>query len=74
MDRSLPSDLLELKARFEAWRRTRISPRAKTPDDLLQTGVGRRWCQGSGASWFNRTAKWFAYRSYPKESAIRTAG
>ena len=39
MDRSLPNDLLELKARFDAWRRTRKSPRAKTPDDLLQAAL-----------------------------------
>jgi hypothetical protein len=42
MDHSLPNDLLELKARFDAWRRTRKSSRAKTPDDLLQAALAMR--------------------------------
>jgi hypothetical protein len=42
MDHNLPHDLLELKARFDAWRRARQSPRAKTPDDLLQAAQAMR--------------------------------
>ena len=42
MDHNLSDDLLELKARFDAWRRTRKSPRAKTPDDLLQAALVMR--------------------------------
>jgi hypothetical protein len=42
MDHNLPHDLLELKARFDAWRRARKSPRAKTPDDLLQAALAMR--------------------------------
>jgi hypothetical protein len=39
MDHDLSRDLLELKAQFDTWRRTRRSPRAKTPDDLLQAAL-----------------------------------
>jgi hypothetical protein len=42
MDHNLPQDLLDLKARFDAWRRIRKSPRAKTPDDLLQAALAMR--------------------------------
>lgn len=42
MDRSLPNDVLELKAQFDAWRRARKSPRAKTPDDLLQAALAMK--------------------------------
>ena len=38
MKSSLPADLLELKARFDAWRKTRRT-RAPIPDDLRQAAV-----------------------------------
>jgi hypothetical protein len=39
MDAPLPADLLELKARFEAWRQTRQFHRSRTPDQLRQAAV-----------------------------------
>src|SRR5262245_54430394 len=38
MKSTIPSDLLKLKKRFEAWRRTRTK-RSKTPDHLLQAAA-----------------------------------
>jgi hypothetical protein len=38
MKSAIPSDLLKLKKRFEAWRKTRAK-RSKTPDHLLQAAV-----------------------------------
>jgi hypothetical protein len=42
MDHNLPHDLLELKARLDAWRRARKPLRAKTPDNLLQAALAMR--------------------------------
>ena len=38
MKSAIPSDLLKLKKRFEAWRKTRAK-RSKTPDHLLKAAV-----------------------------------
>lgn len=38
MKSAIPSDLLNLKARFEAWRKTRAK-RSKTPDHLLKAAA-----------------------------------
>jgi hypothetical protein len=38
MKSAIPSDLLNLKARFEAWRKTRTK-RSKTPDHLLKAAA-----------------------------------
>jgi len=38
MKSAIPSDLLKLKKRFEAWRKTRAK-RSKTPDHLLNAAV-----------------------------------
>jgi hypothetical protein len=39
MDSNIPADLLELKARFQAWRQTRKFNRSRTPDDLRQAAL-----------------------------------
>jgi hypothetical protein len=38
MKSAIPSDLLKLKKRFEAWRKTR-DKRSKTPDRLLKAAA-----------------------------------
>ena len=38
MKSAIPSDLLKLKKRFEAWRKTRVK-RSKTPDRLLKAAA-----------------------------------
>jgi hypothetical protein len=38
MKSAIPSDLLKLKKRFEAWRKTRAK-RSKTPDRLLKAAA-----------------------------------
>jgi hypothetical protein len=38
MKSAIPSDLLNLKAKFEAWRKTRAK-RSKTPDRLLKAAA-----------------------------------
>jgi len=42
MVHDLPADLLELKARFDDWRKTRKSSRARTPDELLNAALALR--------------------------------
>src|SRR5262245_52338847 len=39
MDTSIPDDLLEIKARFDAWRKNRKHLREPVPDDLRQAVV-----------------------------------
>jgi hypothetical protein len=41
MKSAIPSDLLKLKKRFEAWRNTRAK-RSKTPDRLLKANAARQ--------------------------------
>jgi len=69
MERTIPAELLELKARFDQWRKTRRYSREPVPDDLRQAAM--EICRRSPRALVRRILKvdpWRLNRSSAKNS------